>query len=89
MAFSFRKSINIGNDNKKKGFLKRFYKEIIVAFIGLLIGTSIGRVGKVSVSLVDEVNSQIENNTKVIESKQNELKTLEDKKLELEESLTN
>lgn len=74
---------------KKPNFFRRFYKEIIVIFIGILIGSSIGGIGKVSTSTVDEINMQIEDNTKVIKDKEAELKVLQNKKIELEESLSN
>ena len=74
---------------KKPNFFRRFYKEIIVIFIGILIGSSIGGIGKVSTSTVDEINMQIEDNAKVIKDKEAELKVLQNKKIELEESLSN
>lgn len=74
---------------KKPNFFRRFYKEIIVIFIGILIGSSIGGIGKVSTSTVDEINMQIKDNTKVIKDKEAELKVLQNKKIELEESLSN
>jgi len=74
---------------KKPNFFKRFYKEIIVVFIGVLIGSLIGGIGKVSTSTVDEINRHIEANTKAIESKEKELKVLQNKKAELEASLNN
>lgn len=74
---------------KKPNFFRRFYKEIIVIFIGILMGSSIGGIGKVSTSTVDEINMQIEDNTKVIKDKEAELEILQSKKIELEESLIN
>ena len=74
---------------KKPNFFRRFYKEIIVIFIGILIGNLIGGIGKVSTSTVVEINMQIEDNTKVIKDKEAELELLQNKKIELEESLRN
>ena len=74
---------------KNPNFFKRFYKEIIAVFLGLLIGSLIGGIGRVSISIVDETNMQIQANTKTIESKEAELKVLQDKKVELEKSLNN
>lgn len=74
---------------KKHNFFRRFYKEIIVIFIGILIGSSIGGIGKVSTSTVDEINMQIEDNTKAIKDKEAELEVLQNKKVKLEESLSN
>lgn len=74
---------------KKPNFFKRFYKEIIVVFIGILIGSSIGGIGKVSTSTVDEINVKIESNKKDIKSKEAEIELLQNKKKELEASLGN
>lgn len=74
---------------KKPNFFKRFYKEIIVVFIGILIGSSIGGIGKVPTSIVYEINMQIEANTKAIESKEEALEVLQNKRTELEASLSN
>lgn len=74
---------------KKPNFFRRFYKEIIVIFIGILMGSSIGGIGKVSTATVNEINMQIENNTKTIKDKEAELEVLQNKKTELEKSLRN
>lgn len=74
---------------KKPNFFKRFYKEIIVVFIRILIGSLIGGMGKVSTSIVDETNMKIEENTKNIEIKEAKLEVLQNKKTELEASLKN
>lgn len=71
---------------KKRNFLslfKIYYKEVIVIFIGVMIGGTIGSIGKVPKNLSNEVTSQIESNTKSIEKKENELKELNSKKDEL------
>lgn len=86
MGFSFRKSNEDNIEVKKKNFFKRFYKEIIVVFIGVLIGSSIGGIGKVSTSKVNEINKQIEDNMETIESKEKELEVFQNKKTELEAS---
>ena len=80
------KQINIC-EKKKKIFFKRYYKEALAIILGVLLGVCIGSIGKVPESSVDKANSQIENNEKIIKNKEGKLKTLENKKLELKESL--
>ncbi len=81
----FRKSTSI----RKPNLFKRFYKEIILIIVGLVIGTSIGGIGRVSDSKVEEAKSNIEEASKDVKNKESELKKLNDKKNYLEKSLKN
>lgn len=69
------------------GFVKRYYKNIIIIFVGFILGGTIGSTGRVSSTFTDEVNYQIESNMKLIESKQEELESLKNKKTELEAAI--
>ena len=69
--------------------LKKVLKVFVVIIIGIIAGSSIGSVGRVDYSLSTEINSQIEENKKIIEDKQNELESLNSKKAQLESYLKN
>ena len=73
--------------NQKPKLLKRFYKEIILIIIGLIIGSAIGGIGRVSDSKVDKVKTNIDEASKEVESKESELKKLQGKKTYLEKCL--
>ena len=74
---------------KIRTFFKKYYKEVIVVIIGFSIGSSMGSTGKVSSSDVNSVNYKIENYKKTLESKENELNSLNDSIKDLEKYLNN
>lgn len=69
--------------------LKNILKVVITIIIGIIVGNSLGSIGRVDYSLSNEINSQIEENKKIIESKQDELEKLNSKKVKLESYINN
>lgn len=72
---------------KIKTFFKKFYKEVIIVVIGMMIGTGIGGAGKVAPSEYDSLKYKHEQATKSLEEKQLELADLIYKKEELKSVL--
>ncbi|MGG7058351.1 hypothetical protein ACQPUY_02035 [Clostridium nigeriense] len=69
--------------------LKKVLKVFAAIIIGIILGNSIGSINRVDYSLSTEINSKIEENKKIIESKQDELENLNSKKIQLESYLNN
>lgn len=69
--------------------LKNILKVVITIIIGIIVGNSLGSIGRVDYSLSNEINLQIEENKKIIESKQDELENLNSKKVKLESYINN
>lgn len=86
------KELNQCNESSyggKTNFIKRWYKEIITVFAGILIGSFIGGIGKVDTSIVDKTNVEIQTNKKMVENKKDDLEKADAKKAELEAILNN
>ncbi|WP_411167750.1 hypothetical protein ACH36K_11400 [Clostridium sp. MB05] len=84
----------VGQDFKPKKkkirtFFKNYYKEIIAVFIAIGIGNSLGSIGKVGSTEVNDLNSEIKENTSILEDKQNEVDTINSSINELKLQLNN
>ncbi len=76
-------------EEKKTGFFKKHYKEIIIIIIGIIVGNAISGSSDIKQSDMTAVSQIIEEHTALLEEKRLELEELENQKIDLQESIAN